>query len=110
MITIEDIDWAIVCHPEDTPIEGNVLASGDDEEDRKAEQSVKDQLAMGNDWAWCGVEVRGSLAGITLNDYLGCCSYASREDFTVSSNDYYDDMRQSIVDQFNATKDALNNV
>lgn len=86
----------IVVHPEDTPIEGNVLASGDEDEDRRAEQYVLDQLKNGNELAWCTIEVKASFEGINCSDYLGCCSYSSFKEF--ENGGYYSDMVDQAID------------
>ncbi len=46
-----EFNWWI--EPEHILIEGNVMASGDDEADREQEQWVHDQLMAGNEAAWC---------------------------------------------------------
>ncbi len=85
------------CLPEDISIEGNVLASGDDEEDRKAEEEVRRQLKDGNEWAWCCAHVRVSFESLQADDYLGGCSYLSEEDFRAGG--YYEDMVNSCLDE-----------
>jgi hypothetical protein len=64
-------------------INGNVLASGDDAEDRKAEQRVWEQLRNGNEWAWCVITVKATIPGIAFEgiDVCGACSYESEEQF-----------------------------
>jgi hypothetical protein len=84
----------ISCEPEDVPVEGNALASGDAAEDRAAERWVRRQLARGNQWAWCTVIVRAEYAGLMGRDVLGCCSYKSERDFKQPGG-YY----QSMVDE-----------
>jgi len=85
--------------PEDIPLDGNVLVSGDDEEDKRAEQLVLKQLESGNDWAWCTVKITciHIESGITGHDYLGCCSYASEDDFIKGG--YLDDMQAQAFDE-----------
>ena len=89
------IEYELTCEPEDMPIEGNAMASGDDEEDRKAEQWIKDQLDSGNEWAWCIAKVTARYPGLPFEgvDYLGACSYRSKEEF-MAPGDYYDDMKR----------------
>lgn len=65
--------------PEDLPVKGNVQASGDDEEDRKAELWVSDQLDSGNVAAWCHVVVTASALGVSASTSLSGCSYDSVE-------------------------------
>lgn len=102
----------IACEPEDVDVRGNALASGDDAEDRKQEQWVYDQLASGNQWAWCFVKVTARYEGFTGRDTLGCCSYLSEADFTASG--YREDMiREACLDLANQlfrSEDALTKI
>lgn len=63
--------------PEDIPIEGNALVSGNDAEDKEAEDWVRNQLRFGNECAWCCYIVSAVFAGCKETTYLGCCSYPS---------------------------------
>jgi hypothetical protein len=74
---------------------GNCMASGDDAVDREEEESIRTQLANGNEWAWCTARVRVSLGDLFETEYLGCCSYESREDFMHSA--YYEDMVEACL-------------
>lgn len=78
------------CEDEDIPYVGNCSAI-DPETDRKQEQWIRDQLASGNEWAWCSTHVRATYRGFVGDDYLGGCSYLSEEDF-VKTSMYYGDM------------------
>jgi hypothetical protein len=86
---------------ENLALEGNVLASGDDAEDRAAEEDVRVELEAGNPWAWCCVRVSVGWGELVGDDYLGGCSYASEEDFRVGG--YYADMcaeaRRQLLEQ-----------
>jgi len=84
------VNITLTCEPDDLPIEGNALASGDDAEDRRAEQWIRDQLARGNEWAWCVAIVTVEFAGVIERDTLGACSYESEADF--KRGGYYEDM------------------
>lgn len=95
-LKLEDVEWELECLPEDEPIEGNAMASGDESVDREANQWVYDQLEAGNPWAWCCAHVKGVYEGIEEDDYLGCCSYKSEEDFKQPGG-YYDDMRREVL-------------
>lgn len=75
---------------EDTPIRGNVLASGDDAVDRREEDRVINELNSGNVWAWAFVRVIVQWGGFTGQDGLGGCSYESEEAFKACP--YYADM------------------
>jgi len=83
-------EYEIIIHPEESSIEGNALASGDPDEDERCYQTIRDQLASGNEWAWCNVELRCSYAGLSTSTYLGCCSYESEADFKAGG--YYADL------------------
>lgn len=88
------VSYEIECFPEDTDVRGNAMASGDDDYDREVEDSILADLSDGNDWAWCTVRVTARYDGVDCavgQDYLGCCSYASREDFEAC--DYCADMK-----------------
>ena len=96
MFNRDEIEFTVEIMPEDLPIEGNCMASGDDEFDRECEQNIQRDLESGNPWAWCIVRVGAShpkLPGIEGTDYLGCCSYASEDDFKAGG--YFDDMCES---------------
>jgi hypothetical protein len=99
----DEVEFVTLCHPEDISIEGNCMASGDDEVDATQEQWVRDQLDGGNEWAWCMVEVVARWKGWEGRDTLGGCSYLSREDFCRDENGYYwPDMKAAALDALNA--------
>lgn len=60
--------------PETIAVEGHF----DDPEDVAW---VRDQLARGNEWAWCDALVTAEYDGVTGRDTLGACSYKSEADF-----------------------------
>ena len=105
MITENDCEFTIECIPEMIEIKGNVMASGDDAVDRKAEQRVRNRLARGNDWAWCTVKVTAWCDGLSASDYLGCCSYHSQEDF--EKDGYFKDMQSECLHEINRNFSAL---
>ena len=94
----------VYCHMEDIPIEGNVLVSGNDREDKLAEDLVREELEDGNEWAWCMAQVEvtdmDSDNENTESDYLGACSYKSKADF-IKNSGYYDDMVKTCIEQLN---------
>jgi hypothetical protein len=72
----------IYTQPEEIPVRGNALASGDDAADMECENEILSRLAAGEEWAWCMVTVRVTLpCGRFAEDYLGCCSYEDERDF-----------------------------
>jgi hypothetical protein len=94
---------------EDIPYEGNCSAH-DPETDRKQEQWIRDQLKSGNEWAWCTAHVIATFKGVVGEDYLGCCSYLSEDDFRTTSMYYEDMVREAcghIADQLIDAKAAL---
>lgn len=99
-ITTDDVTWTVTCEDEDIPIEGNVLASGDDATDRQAEQEIREKLDGGNPWAWCSVKVTGTFGPLTVSEHLGACSYESEEDFRTPGGDF-DTMQAEVLHQLN---------
>ena len=93
-ISLEEIDWEIDCLPEDTPVRGNLVVSGDDDQDEADEDKVIEDLEH-NPWAWCCVRVTGRWMGLEASDFLGCCSYESEADFRRSGG-YYQGMQDII--------------
>jgi len=61
--------------PEDIPVRGNVLASGDEDEDRAAEDAVLAALEDGEPWAWAVLRVRVRVQDWTAEAFLGGVSY-----------------------------------
>lgn len=80
-----DVEYEISVYPEDPhSVRGNVLASGDEEADREAEQAVLRALGNGNQWAWCTVKVEARLPGLAAlkgTAYQWYCSYGSESAF-----------------------------
>jgi hypothetical protein len=92
----------VECLPEDISIKGNVLASGDDAEDKLAEDSIREDLENGNEWAWCTIKVSLQWKGYEGVDYLGACSYKSKSDF-IEQDGYFPDMVASAFDDLVAS-------
>ena len=87
--------YSLECEPEDWPIRGNAMCSGDDAEDRAVEDAIIADLESGNPWAWCCVKAScwvGGMEDVVGEDYLGGCSFASEEDFKASG--CWDDMKE----------------
>lgn len=78
----------------------------DDDLDKRAAKWVRKQLDKGNEWAWCDVEVRLLFHGLEAIDYLGACSYKSKQDFITNSGNY-DDMVDTCLDEINRKAEAL---
>lgn len=92
---ISEIEFSVICEPEDMAIRGNCMASGDDAGDEACAVQIEADLEAGNPWAWCSIAVTGSWEGLEVTEYLGQSSYASEDDFR-AEGDYYDDMRESV--------------
>jgi len=89
MIDAKDLSISVDVLPEEIPIRGNLIASGNDEIDRKEEDRVT-ALLEHIAWAWCIVRVSAEFHGLKAEDYLGGCSYDSEDEFRACG--YYDDM------------------
>ena len=95
--TIDQVNFSVIVHPEEIPVRGNAIASGDDRADKRAEDSIIRQLENGNNWAWCTVEVKATWKSFSASDYLGCCSYKSQKDF--EKGGYFQDMKEQAFGQ-----------
>ncbi len=91
-------DIIVECLPEDMGIRGNVLACGDDAEDRRAEDAVIESLNNGNEWAWCCIQVTLKFKDWSGTDFLGGCSYKSKRDFQEEGG-YFPDMVSRAFDE-----------
>lgn len=91
------VRYTLECLPEDIPIRGNAMASGNDAEDRRVEDWIFAELERGNPWAWCHVRVRAWAGDVFGEDNLGACSYTSREEFEKPGG-YFDDMKMVALD------------
>lgn len=103
-LTKDDVLIRVICLPEDAPIAGNALASGNDALDREAERQILDELDKGNFWAWCCVAVEAVWSDGDFHfcgrDILGCCSYENEADFRKGG--YFEDMISVALDDLNA--------
>ena len=95
----EEVVFDCECEPEEMQIEGNASAIGP-EEDAQTYKWIRDQLDGGNEWAWCGVIVTARWGDFEAKEYLGGCSYESREDF-MKPGGYYDDMKSEALAALN---------
>ena len=79
-LTEADVEFEIECVPEDRPVYGNA-STIDGETDAQVEQDIREELAHGNEWAWCLVRVTARWAEYEGYDYRGGCSHRSEEQF-----------------------------
>ena len=70
----DGVSYRLDATPDDQPVGGNVMASGDEVFDRKCEDDVLAELARGNMLAWCCLRVTARAGGCEGDDYLGCVS------------------------------------
>ena len=78
---MKEVEFIVEILPEDKPVAGNAIWSGDTHYDQCVERKILDDLVGGNAWAWCSVKVTARVDGIEGTDYLGGCSHANRQDF-----------------------------
>lgn len=98
-LTEAEVTFTIRCEEEGIPVRGNAMGSGNDEDDRRVEEAIIDELESGNPWAWCCIGVIAEWNGFKAHDYLGCCSYENEEDFKESG--YYVDMKVEALKKLN---------
>lgn len=98
-LTEEDVEFIIECQEEFVPVQGNAMVSGDDAVDKEVEDKIINDFNSGNLWAWCTVRVAAKWKEFEGDDYLGCCSYNSEEEF--KSDGYFKDMKQNALDELN---------
>ena len=100
-LTLDDVTVTLECLPEDVPVRGNAMASGDPDVNRETEEWIFSELSAGNDWAWACAKVTVRWGEFTGDDYLGACSYRNEADFVADG--YYSDMVASALDDLNQT-------
>jgi hypothetical protein len=100
-LTADEVTFSIECEPEDLPVRGNAMASDDPAFDKRCEDEIIADLESGNSWAWCCIKVTATWKSWRADDYLGCCSYESEEDFKVGNSDYYETMRIEALARLN---------
>jgi hypothetical protein len=95
-MNLADVEFEIIAREETESPEG-CFATGDDEADRELVEDIRDQLACGNEWAWCCVEVKATFGEFSGSAFLGAWS-GSRMDFVAC---YYEGMRAEAIDALN---------
>ena len=99
---------------DDTPIDGNASAWGDDETDAEYADAIRDQIARGNDWAWALVRIRVTDGDAEGESLCGGVSYwwtdeAPNDAAIVRAFmlDYGSDMIREALEDFHADADRL---
>ena len=101
----DEVEFSIECLEEDQQVRGNAQASGDDEQDKYAEDMIIEQLENGNRWAWCTVKVTARFEDLEGHDYLGCCSYSDEEEF--KRGGYWEDMKARALNELQEKFDRI---
>ena len=103
-----EVVFAVQCEPEEMPVAGNVLASGDGATDRAAELEVLAQIEAGNVWAWCSIRVVATVplipqvAGLSV---LSTCSYRSEQAYLDS--ELFDAMKEDALQDLNRQLEVI---
>lgn len=93
------------CEEEDRTYRGEFeLENG--EPNREIEKWIAKELRSGNQWAWCSAHVIVTYRDLKGEDWLGGCSYQSKEDF-MQPNGYYDSMIGEAVEKVAEQIEAL---
>ncbi len=100
LLTAADVEFRLVVEREHVPVEGNVLASGDEAEDRAYEESILGRLRKGDTWAWAAVTVEARWRDYVGRDHLGCCTYADEGEFRAPDG-YYPQMCEEALAELN---------
>jgi hypothetical protein len=96
----DEIQIRITVLPEEIPVKGNAICSGDEDFDQQVEAEILERLAQDDLWAWATVSVTAEWEGMEEANYLGCCCYANEEEFRQEGG-YFDDMVQEAVSNLN---------
>lgn len=105
-LTSNDITVLVTAHPEEIPVKGNAICSGDEDFDRQVESEIMKRLEHDDVWAWATVSVAVNWQGLKENEYLGCCCYESEEDFRNNSG-YFEEMVDQAITSLNTRLQGL---
>ena len=95
-----DITIVVSTFPEEIPVKGNAVHSGDDDFDHQVETEILERLEQDDVWAWATVCVSAEWEGLKEAEYLGCCCYADEEEFRQEGG-YFDDMVEEAIRNLN---------
>lgn len=91
-LTASEVEFELDTEPELDSFEGNVLASGDDEEDRKAEEEIRERLQRGDISAWCILVVHAKWKGYegvaSLGGYSFPAGYTGDQNHEYAAEDF----------------------
>jgi hypothetical protein len=95
-LELKDVTIKVSTEKEYTSVESASKDCGENAEDFI--KTVK-ELKKSSRWGWCTVRVDATYKGFKGSDYLGCCSYRSKEDFIAGG--YYEQMVKAALDELN---------
>lgn len=99
-VTREECIITVRTEPEDMPVRGNAMASGDPQLDREVEDSIIERLESGDEWAWCRVVVNVWWGDFDASASIGACSYDDEADFCQPGG-YFDDLVDEALEDLN---------
>ena len=100
MLNRHEIQVLVTAFPEEIPVKGNAMCSGDEDFDQQIEAEILERLEQDDVWAWATVSVAAEWQGLKEKEYLGCCCYESEEDFRNNSG-YFEEMVQEALTNLN---------
>jgi len=93
------VTYKLAILEEDLQVRGNVVASEDEDYDKKCEDEILARLDRGDIFAWFTAKVTATYAVDSFifegEDFLGGCSYKDEEDF--KQGGYYESMKQEAL-------------
>lgn len=99
-LTKDDIHISVTAYPEDIPVKGNVICSGDEDFDHQVESEILKRMEQDDVWAWATVCVSAEWEDLKEAEYLGCCCYADEEEFCQEGG-YYEEMVEEAINNLN---------
>ena len=105
-LTSNDITILVTAHPEEIPVQGNAICSGDEDFDHQVESEILERLEQDDVWAWATVCVSAEWEAVKEKEYLGCCCYESEEDFRNNSG-YFEEMVDQAITSLNTRLQGL---
>lgn len=106
-LLFQDVKFEVEIEPEDLPVRGNVIESGDLQYDKSVEDEIIAELNSGNIYVWCCIKVTAkwkTWSGVT---YLGGCSSKSEKELLSDNADLIEGLKNEALYDLN---DTLKNV
>ena len=70
-LTESEVTFDLELEPEDIPLRGNAIASGDPDYDREYEAELQERLERGDESAWCCMVVTATWTSADGDEYVG---------------------------------------